>query len=176
MNKQISSLIILLSFVLISCGTGLKVSSDKLLGIDSNFKGTFQNFSHKRTPKKENQTDTTILQLLNIFNKYSDSVSVSFASDKLVIEYKDILGKSRVSFDGKFSEKGYYEIYFSKKKIEIPPLFPIIYSKVDVDRIRLSLTKEKELIIDNYYDRGGNVFILGAGGGGRYQFYFKSAK
>ncbi|RAR46822.1 hypothetical protein B0I10_11439 [Flavobacterium lacus] len=159
-----------------SCGTGLKISSDKLSGINSNFKGTFQNNPHKKASKKGTPSDSDILELLNILNKKSDSVSVSFISNKLVIKYDDILGKSAAYFDGKFSEKGYYEIYFSKKNIQIPPLLPIFYSKVDIDRIRISLTQENELIIDSYYSRGGNIFLMAAGGSGRSQFYFKSTK
>ncbi|RKS02856.1 hypothetical protein C8C84_2586 [Flavobacterium sp. 102] len=92
------------------------------------------------------------------------------------VTYDDVIGKTTEYYQGKFSKKGYYEIFIRKKNIQIPPVLHLLYSKIDIYRLRISLNKEKELIIDSYYKRGGNVFLLAAGGSGRTQYYFKATK
>jgi hypothetical protein len=52
----------------------------------------------------------------------------------------------------------------------------LFYSNVDIYRVRISQTKEKDLVIDSYYERGGNIFLFAAGGSGRTQYYFKMPK
>ena len=104
-------------------------------------------------------------------------MSVSFSSNnELILTYEGESGQSSEYFQGKFRKRGYYEIYLRKKNIQIPPLFPIIYSSTDILRIRISLTKEKDLIIDIYKNRGGNIFLMAGGGRSRYQLYFKPNK
>ena len=162
-----------LTTLLISCGTGMKIPSEKILNIDSEFRGSFSNISHKVTTKNGIEKNSDILTLLNIVNNKSDSISVRFSSkNELAVTYNGILGKSTEYFKGKFSKRGYFEIYLKKKNIQIPPLFPIIYSKTDINRLRINLTKENTLIIDKYFSRGGNIFLLAAGGSGRFQYYF----
>ncbi|WP_121313967.1 hypothetical protein [Flavobacterium sp. 102] len=167
----------IISFLLISCGTGLKIPQEQLSGINSNFKGTFINISHKKNSKNKASSDSDILTLINLKNKKSDSVSISFTSNnELKVTYDDVIGKTTEYYQGKFSKKGYYEIFIRKKNIQIPPVLHLLYSKIDIYRLRISLNKEKELIIDSYYKRGGNVFLLAAGGSGRTQYYFKATK
>ena len=77
------------------------------------------------------------------------------------------------TFHGAFSKKGYLEIFLRNNKKEIPPLLPIIYGKYNINRIRIALTLENDLIIDNSWNEGGNIFILGVGDKGRRQQFFK---
>ena len=174
MQKRRIFLTLIISFLLISCGTGLKTPQEKLSRIDSNFKGTLVNTSHKKNLKNKVFFNTDILTLFNLKDKKSDSVSISFTSnDELKLTYEDILGKTTEYYKGKFSKKGYYEIYLRKKNIQIPPILHILYSNKDIYRLRINLTKEKELIIDSYSNIGGNVFLFAAGNSGRHQHYFK---
>jgi hypothetical protein len=76
-------------------------------------------------------------------------------------------------FEGEFNKKGYFEIYLSKDKVAIPPLFPILYSRTNINRLIIIGSREGNLIVDNYYDRSGNFFILATGSSARNQFYFK---
>lgn len=178
MKKRNLFFILSIIWIFISCGTGLKISKEKLLIINSNFKETFINASHKTTTIKTGiKRDSDILTLLNLENKKSDVVTISFSSkNELIIQYKDTLGSKTEYLQGKFSNRGYYEIYLRKKNIQIPPLIPLLYSKIDIDRIRISLTKENDLIIDNYFSRGGNIFLLSGGGSTRHQYYFKQSE
>lgn len=152
----------------------MKIPKETLSGIDSNFKGSVINISHKKNLKNKIILNTDILTLFSLKNKKSDSVSISFTSnDELKLSYDDILGKTTEYYKGKFSKKGYYEIFLRKKNIQIPPILHIFFSKTDIYRLRISLTKDKELIIDSYSNRGGNVFLFAAGNSGRHQHYFK---
>ena len=56
-------------------------------------------------------------------------------------------------FQGKFSKRGFYEIFLRNKKIEIPPFIPIIYSNRDINRIRIGLTVNNDLVIANKWAR-----------------------
>mgnify|MGYP006199639635 CR=1 FL=1 len=167
-------IILSIVFLQISCGTGMKIPSEQLQGINSEFKGTFLNRSYKNQTKKGTNSNLEILNLLNLTGKKSDSVSLSFTSEnELIVIYDNALGKTKEYFKGEFSKKGYFEIFLSKKNIQIPPFFSILYSKTDIQRVRINLTKENELIIDSYYDRSGNVFLFAAGSSGRSQYFFK---
>ncbi|MDB9881991.1 hypothetical protein OAD66_02540 [Bacteroidia bacterium] len=77
-------------------------------------------------------------------------------------------------FQGVMTRKGYCEIFFANKKVDIPPIFPIFYSNHNIYRIRIGLSNSDDLIIDNMKDVGGNFFIFMASGyKHRTQYYFK---
>ncbi len=103
-----------------------------------------------------------------------DLVTISFTThNQLVLNNKDATGLHLKVFDGVFNPKGYFEICLSKKYIQIPSLLPILYSKTNISSVRLSVTSDNNIIVDTYYNRGENLYILAAGVSGRSQFYFK---
>lgn len=91
---------------------------------------------------------------------YIDSASIS--SDKMV--------KHR--FEGKLLKTGVFEIYHMKKRIEIPPLIPILYSNVSIRRIRIGLLATDKLAVEYKYVNTGSWFILAAGGSSRDTYFF----
>lgn len=175
MKKSIYTIFISLSLLFTSCGTGLKIRSENFKAIVPGFNGTYSNITHI-DKDSTNITDSsyTILSLFNIFDKTCEEVTLTIAkTNQLKITYEDTSGVIDQYFEGKFSKKGYFEIYLSKDKIEIPPLFPIIYSNVHIHRMRIAQTADNSLVIDSYYDSGGNIFILAGGTFRRSQHYYK---
>jgi hypothetical protein len=134
--------------------------------------GTFNNHAYK--VKGRRYGSPTLLDLFEIYNVKADTVSIMCdKSGGLELTYKDDEGKFKTEkFKGTFAKKGYYEVFLSNEKKEIPPVFPIIFSKYNVNRIRLALTVKGDLIVDNKWIKGGNIFILGAGDKGRRQSFF----
>ncbi|MHB1279041.1 MAG: hypothetical protein ACYC1Q_11675 [Bacteroidia bacterium] len=155
-----------------SCRTGMGVRKSKVAYFDSSFSATVSNYSFK--VKGRSYGDLTLLDLFEVRYENADSVSIFFNdSNQLILVFGDTGQKIEKVFSGKFADKGYYEIYFRNKKNEIPPLFHIIYGNNDINRLRLALTNEGDLIIDNMWDQTFNIFILGAGSSGRRLSYFE---
>lgn len=92
----------------------------------------------------------------------------------LELVYKEKSVVKTLSFQVKLKRKGYLEMLSVNKKIQIPPFFPLLYSKVDFNRIRVGFTANGELIVDNKWEKSGRVFIFMGGAGGRMQYFFKS--
>ena len=158
-------------FFLSSCNTRFNIKKSKVKYFDKHFSGTFENKPYK-LPKRNG--DTSLLYIFYIRQVNSNKINIDFAdSTTIKLSYEDNENLVQESFKGVFKKKGYFEIFFTKKRLEIPPLFPIIYSNVDIYRIRLAVTNEGELLIDQFWNRSGNIFILAAGGSGRGQYYFK---
>ena len=156
-----------LIYLFSSCGTGLKISKSKYKQIDNNFSGTFVN---QPSESKGRNYDPTILKLFEIYNVKADSVYLKFNEDgKLLVIFHDSLHTRTEIFEGRFRKKGYYEIYLRKKRIYIP----LIYSSVNVYRIRIASTIESNLVIDNLSQQNGNIFLLAGGFRDRTQFFFK---
>jgi hypothetical protein len=154
----------------------MKISKKNFKPITAEYSGTFQNNSHHTTGKsyleKEKFPPRSLLNHFHILLN-TDSVHLAFNSNKqLVLIYKDSMTTRTLVFDGKFSNKGYYEIVFHKKKIEIPPIIHVLYSHREIERLRIALTKNNELMIDCKYVLDGNFLFVGGGASDRTQNFF----
>jgi len=146
-NKVENIILLLITFICFSCGSGLAIQSEKLKKIEIGFNNTFND------------------------NDYVNSNKISHLFHLNRNGYKPNL-----DLDGKLSKRGYFQIYLTRYVTRIPPLFPIIYSDVLIDRRRIGITKNNELVIDEYYQSGKNIFILGNSTSDRYQFFFKKTE
>jgi len=81
--------------------------------------------------------------------------------DTLNIIYRDNSFWYKTSYHGKLKEK-YFEIYLQKKRY---PFFPI-FSRFDIDRIRLGINNSGKVIIHNYSEHWGTLLLFGAHSGG----------
>ncbi len=159
--------LIILTFLILSSCTGLKIKRADFKPIDKTFNSSFYNVPSKT---KGHYPDSTMLEVFEIFQVRSDSINLSFNnSGQLQISFDK--NSQTKSFDGKF-KKGYFQIYFRNKKT----IIPIFYSKRDIYRLRLALTKDNELIIANKWARDGNIFILAGGASGHRKYYFKQTR
>jgi len=139
------------------------------------YTGTFANHPYKADWIKH-YGPYTLLDVFKIDSVVTDSVTIAFDSAaRLRLSYT-LNGTSREQvFAGAFNKKGVYKFIFENKKIEIPPILPIIYSQYHVHHIRLSLTREGNLFLRNRWIQGGNIFILSRGDQGRRRYYFSKS-
>ena len=169
---------IFLTFILLtlaSCGTGMKISKSNFKAPYKNLSVIYQNNSFKTN--RQRYGSPTLLSLFEIQNTFTDSVQTIFnEAGDLKIVYSDTSTQMEKIFHGTFSKKGYWEIFLRNKKKEIPPLMPIIYGKYNINRIRIALTLEDDLLIDNMWNESANIFIFGAGDKGRRQQIFQTIK
>lgn len=156
-----TSLMIALAALLASC-SGMKMSKRKLTGITPSMDATYFNASTEKSA-------TTLLAIFDISAEQTD-VRVKFdAENDLRIEYKNVLGGIEFkTFKGKF-RNGFFETFLIKDRVNIP----LVYSKVNVLRVRVCIDKEGSLVADRYLNRSGNLFIFSGGGRSRQQFFFR---
>lgn len=174
MRKLIA--IIVTTFFLSSCSTGLSVRKSQVVYFDSQFTGTFKNNAYDVNGRRYGSP--TLLDLFERYHVKADSVSILFdKSGDLELTYIDSTGKAvNEKFKGAFQKKGYYQVYLHNDRKEVPPGFPFIYGKYNINRLRLAGTPDGNLIVDNHWHQGGNIFILGAGDNGRRQSFFGRKK
>jgi hypothetical protein len=154
-----------------SCGTGLRIKRSEIKPIDNTFSGKFINTSYK---SKGGNYYPTLSKRFGFSMYKIDTISMKLVNiNTLQISFNDSLTTRTITYNGKISQRGYFEIYFRKYKKEIPPFIPFSYSSLDIERVRIGLSVENDLIIDNKWERSGNILILGSGGRGRTQNYFK---
>lgn len=159
-------------FSLCSCGTGLSVRKSQIKYFDSQFSGIFDNHAFKANGRRYGSP--ALLELFEIQQVKTDSVSVVFdRQGELKLSYQDNGGKVKIeTFKGVFASKGYYEVFLRNDRKEIPPVFPFIYSQCNMNRVRLALSAQGDLIVDNEWNESGNILFLGVGDKGRRQSYF----
>lgn len=158
---------------LCSCGTGMNIKKSQVKYFSDHFSATINNNSYKANAQRYGSP--SLLQLFEIQNEIADSVSIKFNDNhELILSYKANDTTKDKIFKGQFVEKSYYEIFLRNKKKEIPNGFPIIFSSNNINRIRIALTNQGDLIVDNMWDEGGNIFIFGVGDKGRRQSFFKT--
>ncbi|MCB0381620.1 MAG: hypothetical protein KDD24_10210, partial [Flavobacteriales bacterium] len=165
------SILIFFIISLLTACSSMGIRKSKLKFIDSTFKGFISNNHHKIKGRKYGSPD--LLNTFEIRNAQSDTIWIEFSkSENLIIKYYEHNILKEAQFNGKFTKKGFYDLYLRNERKEFPPIFPIIYSKKNILNIRIGLTKENDLIIDHFWIEGGNIFILGAGSSGRRQSFY----
>ena len=146
-----------LSSLILSCSSKKGFIKKDLTSINSSFKSDYYavNFSIDSV-----KNTVQLLRLFRLSDSSVSSVSLSFDKENdFKISYKNFLGgNSYRTFKGTF-KKNYYEIFLEKKRINIP----LIYGKTAIDRIRIRVMKDSTLIVENYYNHSGNIFLIAAG-------------
>lgn len=127
----------------------------------------------QRTNKNKNLS--YLLQHFNINNEKADFANLTFEEPNQVkldyiVDSKEGAVEKKIVLEGSRKKK-YLEIYFSKEQSFIP----LLYSKINVQRIRIGKDKNGELLIMNFYDRSGNILFLGAGSSFERGSHFKKS-
>jgi hypothetical protein len=160
-------------FLLYSCGTGMKIKKNNFKQINSHFSGTFNLYSNSYNTKYHSNQKIKLLSLFNIDtlnNSKVEKVTIKFDKENdLIISYENFWGTETKFFNGKFKKKGYYEVFLRKERI----IIPLFYTVINVDRLRIGLAKNGDLIIDSYGNHSAMIFLMAGGRKGRTQFYFK---
>lgn len=164
----------ILAVLFISCGSGLKTSRQQVRPVSPSYSALVNNDPHHVAHNRNGATQT-LLRLFEISDVAQSRISVSFtAANELQLSYLSQGQTKTVNFRGRFKQKGYYEVLLRNKRTEVPPLLPVFYSQVDVKRLRIALTAENDLLVDDTWQRTGNIFFLAGGASGRTQSVFKT--
>lgn len=139
------------------------------------YTGTFANHPYKADMIKH-YGPYTLLEVFRMDSIVTDSIAIAFdAEARLHISYNVNGTPCEQLFVGTFTKKGEYTFVFEDRKIEIPPIFPILYSQYHIHTIHLALTHNGDLLLRNHWKMGGNVFILGGGDAGNRRYYFSKS-
>lgn len=172
MKKILLALMISLLF---SCGTGIKISAKDFDPIEGSFSKTFKNNAFKTSKSillLEN--GPALLGLFGVLDTDAEVVTLNFKDDTVLeLVYDDKMTTKKLIFEVKHISKGYIEIVSAQKKVQIPPILPIFYSRINTNRIRIGFTNRGELVVDNEWQNSGSVFIFSGGAGGRTQYFFE---
>lgn len=166
--------LMLLATVLVGCGSGMKVSRKKLVPVHTGFTDTY----HVR-PVRTQHTHQPVSDLLRTFdlrNTGTDTVQLSITAQGLLTLNHPDDGRRTEQFIGTFSKRGYFEVYTRKEIKEVPPVVPIIHGRRQVNRIRLALSTDGCLVLDNKWENTANIFLMAGGGSGRSQYFFQPVR
>lgn len=168
-------LFIALLSLLTSCGTGLRISKNDFKPIVKDFSTSFANQSFKTSKSIAGSTSgPKLLELFGVLDAESKMVTLSYKNNNVLeLVYEDKDSAQTLEVKVRHVRKGYLEILSVNKRIQIPPFIPFLYSDMDYNRMRIGFKANGELIIDNQWEKSGNVFIFMGGGGGRTQYFFK---
>lgn len=176
--KVLKRLLIICFFpILVGACSGLKISSDRIQPMGQNFSGSFFNIPDDSI---QTYTSPTFIQLFNIYRSVGDTVQLGFIdSTHLRVTFVDSSlnqgsNQRSITWEGKFSKEGYFEIYLRNEKKEFPPVVPILFRRRNMDRVRLAFTKEGFLFIEKYKMTGGSVLIIAQYKRTKYDRFFKS--
>lgn len=172
----------ILLIIITSCNTVLHFPPSNAVAIQPGFTATYINKPYKTIDKADKTpSEYAKRNLLNHFDSVTrkaiaDSVRIEFTSNgQLNLYYTTGNEMKTASYQGVFSKKGYFDIIFKLKVVKIPPLLPILYSRVERDRLRFYLTKENDLLICKQWVTGGNIFILSGGDSDETKNFFHRA-
>lgn len=164
-----------IAFTLHSCGYNYPLRKKHTHPLTPSFSGEFENHSYQILGRNPYSEKTSILNEFEILPDNDSSIRIHFdSSQNLLINYRNGTNLSTVTFNGRFKKNGSYQIWLRRKRIEIPPLFPIIYSHIDLKRLRLVLDLEDNLVIHDKWARTANIFILAGGASGKYNSSYYS--
>ncbi|MCH8534073.1 MAG: hypothetical protein LAT51_03300 [Flavobacteriaceae bacterium] len=142
------------SFILSSCGSTIKLNNEDLDEFSSASGFYFNNY-----PYLVEQTNYRFPSLLDAFKIYEIPkgwVYLDFTdAEELRISYQNQRGKLiSHTYEGKF-KNNYYEIYFHRINAGIPP----IYWQTHIDRMRIAIHKEGNLMINHKFKNGKYYFF-----------------
>ncbi len=148
-------ILILGIFLIASCKPTFKVPKENIHPITENYQGRFENEYYLKLFSEYNFNMP--LSVFYIEDSLSDWFEISFPdAQSLEVTYINYGNElTSKTFMGKFSKKGYFEMFHSKEKGMLPPF----YYKDNKDRVRLSLNAEGNLLVDYYYKKASTLMF-----------------
>lgn len=166
-SNIMKKVVLIIVFSLFSCKSYKEIKEKEFVVLSAKSLGEFHSLSNK---KKQTEYQTSIQELFDIRNLDTIVKIIITKNDEIEIHYKNVLGGNEITaFKGKF-KKNYFEVYLDKKRIFFPP----IYCKTNINRLRIGLTQNKDLVINRHYDYSGMVLLFAAGNSDNKQYVFKN--
>jgi hypothetical protein len=166
MNMRTKVMIaIFIIIFLTSCRTGFGIRKSDLIPFDKGFSARVQNRASKEITRSHYQHDLNLLPLLSLRDHHSDSIDFFFVNQtRLQISFIENGQRLEKVLDGRMSKRGYFESFFENERIEVPPVIPILYSKYNIDRLRIALHRDGCIIVSRFGRRAGNLLFVTGGG------------
>jgi hypothetical protein len=162
-------LLIVLSVFISSCNTAHWVIGRFPIANHSTV--SFNNYSIRDNGKISQSIN--ILDLFEVYQEGVENVEISIADKDLTLKAVNNKGKAFVfKFKGKYISTDEFEVYFRNERLEIPPILPVLMSRYDIYRLRISITRKGKLRITERFSNSGTILIIGAGGGWNHYHYF----
>ncbi len=157
--------LIIAFLILTSCKSGYPIKNHELTPLKKDFSNTYKDY---------NLTIDSTSMLLKLFEV--DAVNPNrivnlkmVDEDKLQLTYQNKFNVSESkTFKGKLTNTG-FKIFIKKDRCFI---LPIVWT-TDVKRLKLNLTKDKDLVINEYRNTSGMILFIGAGGSSKKQYTYK---
>ena len=110
--------------------------------------------------KNDNAKQAHLLRLFNIKDEISEAnqVKISFLTDDTL---QLLYGNSQTKNFKFRKHKKYIEVSFDNENINIP----LIYQKTNIDKLKLGLNKDHNILVKKIVEKGGAIFIFGDGYG-----------
>lgn len=169
-----NSIFYIISFIIL-CFLNSSCKSSPFARIEdfSKLNGKFYSKS-ERIDRNKNREYTHILRLFNVKENIEDSYYLNLKFEepnKIHISYpiqnKDSIITQNQSFTTKRKKK-FLEIYFDNTSVGVP----LILHRENIDRLRIGINKQGNLLLEKYQYIGGNILIFGSGFGYPAHFAF----
>lgn len=158
----------LCSTLLISCYSELYIAKPNRAVLSKGFKAKL-NSKPEFVRSNRQQVNNSVFELFGLYGLNSDSVKIEIPdSNHLMLSYTSSLITDTITFEGNFKKNGAFQIQFAKQNIMIP----IIYSRTNINKVRIGLTKDRKIWINKYFDNTGNIFLIAGGNIYNETFFF----
>lgn len=140
-------------FLLISCSSQDSFKRKGLVNIHKKIHGSYKNSTISSSSCK--------IKLSRFFDLTEADSIIEINSQKniLIVAFMDELGKKHYkTFEGKFRRK-FFQFHLEYET----NLYPPILLTFQENRVRLSIDKDSNLVVNNYRDNSGMILIMGAG-------------
>lgn len=167
--------------LLASCKTNERLFKSPTQPIPVNEPLQFSNHVYKTTRASHSSGFTytpenshTLLGLLGIPGSYwVDSIALKIDQQGLAtITYRDSGSVKTTTLRFRKKSRGFYQYYAVRQIFEIPPVVSFFYGLRKIDRCRLLLTSDGNLVVHEKYVDGQHILILGMERKYKYLFYF----
>jgi hypothetical protein len=163
--------LLVVSLSLTSCATQKGIPKKELLGLDKKFS---ESFGNKLVNAVSGEVESKLSTLLKIKSDTLHDASIKMEVQEngdLKINYTNENGeKDSKIFKGKLRKRD-YKLFLIKKRVFI---LPIIWW-TNVERLKISLTKDSTLVVKKYSNYSGMI-LMGAGNSWKEECYFKNIK
>jgi hypothetical protein len=151
------------------------IKKSLLQPLNINFSAFVQNKAY-RIDNGAHVEPRTFLNLFRIKDAQADSIFLEIKSnEELRITVYSGGHKTDNNFHGKLVKQEYFEIYLENKKQEFPPGFNILYGNHDIERIRIGLTDDNSIVVDEFRNGRGNLFLIIMGEKYEVESFFKTS-
>lgn len=158
----------------ISCKLGVKIPKSEKARLSTGFSTTLQNQAMQTTSNFRSNFIENFPISIDSISQISEVQLKIVNKSEMLISFKEKDNIREFTILGNLVSGKYFEIYFERKKLQIPPLIPIIRGNTSINRLRIGKDRNGNIIVDHYKNYTGNFLILAAGHKSRHNSIYRS--